>query len=241
MNTVQRQYDGAGLWVVVPAAGIGSRMQTDRPKQYLPLAGQTVLEHTLKQLLNHPQVKGVVLSLAAEDHYWQDLPTLNDPRIITVVGGEQRCHSVLNGLLALTERIDVADWVLVHDVARPCLSYVELDSLLSAALYTNHDGCVLGLPVRDTMKQTSAKGVVELTPDRACLWHAFTPQMFRLAQLIAALEQCLAKELLVTDEASAMEQCGYTVQMVAGSANNIKITRPEDLPLAEFILAMAGK
>lgn len=223
-------------WVVVPAAGIGSRMQADRPKQYLPLADTTVLEYTLNQLLSHPRVRGVIVSLAEYDQYWPDLSIASDPRVIAVAGGEERCHSVLNGLKKMMVYAGPADWVMVHDVARPCLSHSELDSLFNAAETATVDGFVLGMPVRDTMKQTTQEGIVETSPDRSRLWHAFTPQMFRLGELLAAIDTCLQQGVQVTDEASAMEQCGHSVQMVAGSANNIKITRPEDLPLAEFIL-----
>jgi len=226
----------SSCWVVVPAAGIGSRMQADRPKQYLPLAGATVLEHTLKQLLAHRKVKGLIVSVAEHDEYWPALKLAGDPRVIAVAGGEERCHSVLNGLKKLMTYAGPADWVMVHDVARPCLSHDELDSLFYAAETQVVDGFVLGMPVRDTMKQTTSEGVVETSPDRSRLWHAFTPQMFRLGELLAAIDTCLQDGKLVTDEASAMEQCGHSVRMVTGSANNIKITRPEDLPLAEFIL-----
>lgn len=228
-------------WVVVPAAGIGSRMQADRPKQYLPLADTTVLEYTLNQLLTHSRVRGVIVSVAEYDQYWSDLSIASDPRVIAVAGGEERCHSVLNGLKKMMVYAGPADWVMVHDVARPCLSHSELDSLFSAAETATVDGFVLGMPVRDTMKQTTQEGIVETSPDRSRLWHAFTPQMFRLGELLAAIDTCLQQGMQVTDEASAMEQCGHSVQMVAGSANNIKITRPEDLPLAEFILGVANK
>ena len=223
-------------WVVVPAAGIGARMQADRPKQYLPLAGMTVLEYTLKKLLAHQGVKGLIVSVAEHDPYWSALDISNHPRVIAVPGGQERCHSVCNGLQELIKHLAPSDWVMVHDVARPCLTHQELDALFAAAALNQADGFVLGMPVRDTMKLTNSDGVVEGTPDRSRLWHAFTPQMFRVEALLSAIESCLATGYLVTDEASAMEQCGHTVQMVAGSANNIKITRPEDLPLAEFIL-----
>ncbi|MEH6358953.1 MAG: 2-C-methyl-D-erythritol 4-phosphate cytidylyltransferase [Pseudomonadales bacterium] len=231
----------ASCWVVVPAAGIGSRMQANRPKQYLPLAGTTVLEYTLRQLLAHRKVKGLIVSVAEHDEYWPVLKIAGDSRVIAVAGGQERCHSVLNGLKKLMAYAGPADWVMVHDVARPCLSHDELDSLFDAAETKTADGFVLGMSVRDTMKQTTCEGIVEDTPDRNCLWHAFTPQMFRLGELLAAIDACLQDGKLVTDEASAMEQCGHSVQMVSGSANNIKITRPEDLPLAEFILGERTK
>lgn len=226
----------SSCWVVVPAAGIGARMQADRPKQYLPLANATVLEYTLKQLLAHPKVKGLIVCVAEHDEYWPTLDIAGNTRVIAVAGGDERGQSVLNGLTKLMAYAGPSDWVMVHDAARPCLSNEDLSSLFLAAETAECNGFVLGMPVRDTMKQTAPNGVVESTPERSGLWHAFTPQMFRLGELLAAIDSCLAAGKDITDEASAMEQCGHSVQMIAGSANNIKITRPEDLALAEFIL-----
>lgn len=223
------------FWVVVPAAGVGERMLADRPKQYLPLAGKSVLEQTLNRLLSHPGIIGVVLVLAEDDSYWEQTELVAETRIVITRGGEQRFHSVLNGLKRLAEIIPKQDWVMVHDAARPCISHDDLNSLILATPKTK-DGLVLGAPVRDTMKQADSSAQVLSTLDRSCLWHAFTPQVFRLGELEAALTDCLDKNLPVTDEASAMEYCGYHPQMVPGSEHNIKITRPKDLCLAEMIL-----
>lgn len=223
------------FWVVVPAAGVGERMQADRPKQYLRLAGKTILEHTLSRLLEHPAVAGVVAVIADRDRYWETTAFAGDSRVIVAAGGRERYHSVLNGLAKLTALVAPQQWVLVHDVARPCLCLADIDALIGA-IAGDADGYLLGAPVRDTMKQTDGSGRVMATAERAGLWHAFTPQLFRLGQLQGALSDCLAKGVLVTDEASAMELCGFHPQMVAGSEQNIKITRPSDLPLAEWIL-----
>ena len=167
-------------WCVIPAAGIGQRMGADCPKQYLPLGDRTIIEHTLARLLDHPAIAGVVVAVAEQDARWQAL-TLNDPRIHTVIGGEERADSVAAGLAWLGERIDAAQWVLVHDAARPLVTHAELDQLM--AVCEKGSGAVLGSPVRDTMKRTASDHRVAATVDRDQLWHAFTPQMFRLGEL----------------------------------------------------------
>lgn len=225
----------------MPAAGVGARMLADRPKQYLPLVGKMVLEQTVSRLLKHPKVVGIVLVLGADDLYWTESYLASDPRIYVAQGGAQRSHSVLNGLSRLAQIIPTQEWVMVHDAARPCVSHEDLDSLILATLNTK-DGLVLGSPVRDTMKQADSSARILATLDRSTLWHAFTPQVFRLGELVEALTTCIDKNLPVTDEASAMEHCGYHPQMVQGSEQNIKITRPMDLILAELILkAEAGE
>lgn len=235
-----KQPSQARFWVVVPAAGIGSRMGADKPKQYLPLLGKTVLEWTLGSLLGHARISGVVVALAADDKHWENTCFAQDQRVVTVSGGEERCHSVLNGLDQLAGGLAPEQWVMVHDVARPCISHGDLDQLI-AATATAADGLVLGAPVRDTMKQTDAGRRVTLTAERGNLWHAYTPQVFRLGQLQASLQRCLEQHLLVTDESSAMEQCGFQPQMVPGNEHNIKITWPGDLALAELILTSAAE
>jgi 2-C-methyl-D-erythritol 4-phosphate cytidylyltransferase len=225
---------------VVPAAGVGVRMLADRPKQYLLLAGKTVLEQTLSRLLKHPKVVGIVLVLGVDDLYWTESYLASDPRILIARGGAQRSHSVLNGLNRLAQIISTQEWVMVHDAARPCISHEDLDSLILATANTK-DGLVLGAPVRDTMKQADDSARILATLDRNTLWHAFTPQIFRLGELVKALTTCIDKNLPVTDEASAMEHCGYHPQMLQGSEQNIKITRPMDLILAELILKTEAK
>ncbi|MGD9169485.1 MAG: 2-C-methyl-D-erythritol 4-phosphate cytidylyltransferase [Candidatus Thiodiazotropha sp.] len=226
----------ARCWVVVPAAGVGQRMGAQIPKQYLSIAGRRVIDHTLERLLNHPRIAGIYLALSAEDKLWQECEFADDPRIVRVEGGEQRCHSVLNALRALKQQAVDEDWVLVHDAARPCLSRKDLDRLIDT-LIDHPLGGLLGIPVRDTLKSVNADGEVEGTVTRNGLWHALTPQMFRLGILYQALENVVAKGALVTDDASAIELAGYRPLMVEGEAGNIKITRPEDLLLAADYLS----
>lgn len=224
-------------WVLVPAAGVGKRMSSAIPKQYLPLAGRPVIAHTLTTLLGHPSIAGGVVAIGAEDEWWPLVAAeLNTAKLLLVVtGGTERCHSVLNGLEALREQGTPSDWVLVHDAARPCLTAGDLGRLL-AELADDPVGGLLAIPVRDTLKQADATGRVAATVDRSRLWHALTPQMFRLGRLHEALRAALARGLLVTDEAAAMEAAGFAPRLVEGRADNLKITRPEDLALAEFYL-----
>nr|WP_286948383.1 2-C-methyl-D-erythritol 4-phosphate cytidylyltransferase [Pseudomonas sp. UBA6718] len=217
------------FWVVIPAAGIGSRMRADRPKQYLQLAGRTILEHTLDCFLDHPRLKGLVLSLAADDPFWPALPCATDPRIQRVEGGAERADSVLAGLLRLVELgAQEGDWVLVHDAARPNLARSDLDRLL-AELADDPVGGLLAVPARDTLKRIGADGRVAETVDRSLIWQAYTPQMFRFAALHRALADALVAGVSVTDEASALEWAGQAPKLVEGRADNLKITRPEDL------------
>ena len=217
------------FWVVIPAAGIGSRMRADRPKQYLQLAGRTILEHTLDCFLDHPRLKGLVLSLAADDPFWPALPCATDPRIQRVEGGAERADSVLAGLLRLVELgAQEGDWVLVHDAARPNLARSDLDRLL-AELADDPVGGLLAVPARDTLKRIGADGRVAETVDRSLIWQAYTPQMFRFATLHRALADALVAGVAVTDEASALEWAGQAPKLVEGRADNLKITRPEDL------------
>lgn len=217
------------FWVVIPAAGIGSRMRADRPKQYLALAGRTILEHTLHCFLDHPRLRGLVLSLAADDPWWPTLSCAGDPRIQRAEGGTERADSVLAGLLQLIELgAQPDDWVLVHDAARPNLSRSDLDLLLQE-LADDPVGGLLAVPARDTLKRTGADGRVAETVDRSLIWQAYTPQMFRLAALHRALADALVADVAVTDEASALEWAGLAPKLVEGRADNLKITRPEDL------------
>jgi len=223
------------FWAVVPAAGVGKRMASAIPKQYLLLAGRTVIDQTLGRLLNHPQIQAIFVALSEQDGWWSDSTFVADPRVTRVVGGSERCHSVLNALDALSAVAAENDWVLVHDAARPCLRSSDLDRLISQ-LSSHSVGGLLGVPVRDTMKRTNSGDEVIETVSRKALWHAFTPQMFRLGLLRSALKQALERDEMVTDEASAIELAGLQPLMVEGHADNIKITRPEDLALATFFL-----
>lgn len=235
------------LWPILPAAGVGARMQAQCPKQYLTLKGRYLIDHTLDCFLTYPQFQQAVVVLSDQDAYWQSSHFANDVRIIRASGGQERADSVLSGLNAIQSLAKPNDWVLVHDVARPCLRHSDLDHLIEqvfqlASQDPNGSGIggLLASPVRDTMKRSRAVNNVNLidhTVDREALWHAMTPQMFRYAELKQALQQCLQQQQLVTDEASAMEHLGWSPILVDGRPDNIKVTHPNDLALAELYLS----
>jgi 2-C-methyl-D-erythritol 4-phosphate cytidylyltransferase len=223
---------------IVPAAGVGRRMMANRPKQYLPLLGKTVLEHTVEKLLDLTCIDQIIVVVSVDDPYFTTLSIAQDPRVIRVAGGKERSDSVLCGLnYALQHQL--AEWALVHDAARPCFDAKDIESLIEHAL--RHDvGAILASPVRDTMKRSDADFLIQHTVDRTQLWHALTPQLFKVEPLKQALEAAMVAGLSVTDEASAFEFIGHAPLLVSGKASNIKITQPEDLALAEFYLGRTG-
>ncbi len=225
----------ASYWCVVPAAGVGKRMGADHPKQYLSLLDKTVCEHTLLRLLSVPAIEKIIVCLSPEDTWWPRLSLQGDPRILTVEGGQERCHSVLNGLHFLRSLAADQDWVLVHDVARPCVRREDINTLINATR-DHKDGGILATPVRDTLKRAGEQQQIQETVDRTCLWHALTPQLFRVGALTHALESALAAGATITDEASAIEWAGGDPLLVEGHPDNIKITHPSDLSLALLYL-----
>ena len=225
------------VWCVIPAAGVGKRMQSATPKQYLRLHGKTVLEHSLACFLQHPAITGIVVVVSVGDEYWPELvPSYQGKSVYQTMGGKERADSVLNGLKYLQQELAVTDSVkvLVHDAARPCLSQQDLNTLLTA---NAEQGALLATPVRDTMKRAfKNQKIVSHTEERADLWHALTPQIAPLGLLVHALEQGLQMGASITDEASALEHLGLNPLLVEGDVRNLKITRPADLALAEFFL-----
>ena len=227
----------SAIWAVVPAAGIGTRMNAVIPKQYLPLDGRPVLEHTLKRLLSIEQVSGLVVSVRDDDQHWSSIKLDTDKPVIRAVGGNERNDSVLNALKALKHQpgFNQDDWVLVHDAVRPCVQQADIELLIST-VDGNNSGGLLALPVRDTMKRQNSDLSVKQSVDRTGLWHALTPQLFPWKKLYQALEATAKVGVPVTDESSAMEHAGYNPVLVQGHDDNIKITRPGDLRLAELYL-----
>jgi 2-C-methyl-D-erythritol 4-phosphate cytidylyltransferase len=225
----------ARCWAVLPAAGTGSRMGGDMPKQYLEICGATLLEHSLRALLRCEELSGIVVPLHPLDSRAALLPMMADARVQTVIGAAQRCGSVLAALEALAVRAAPRDWVLVHDAARPCVRHGDIQRLMQVVISSGVGG-LLAEPIVDTVKQATDSARVLRTLDRATLWRAQTPQMFRLGELLEALKQALARSMDVTDEASAMELAGHPVQLVEGSAGNLKVTVPTDLHLAAWYL-----
>ncbi len=212
-------------------------MGSATPKQYLELRGRPILSHTLERLCGHGRIAGVAVALADDDGWWTEARVGEAHRVLRARGGEERCHSVLAGIERLVEAGAAGgDWVMVHDAVRPCVRGADLTRLIEETLGSGADGGLLGTPVRDTMKRTGVGGAVESTVDRERLWHAHTPQMFRLGALAEALRDAIDAGVLVTDEAQAIEHAGGRPVMVEGHPDNIKITRPEDLRLAALFL-----
>lgn len=230
----------ARFWAVIPAAGTGTRMRSDVPKQYLPLAGSTVIEHVLDVFLSHPRVAGISVAIAETDTYWRQYLLRSQGKPLRIGrGGAQRSHSVSNLLQSLRQELNQQDWVLVHDAVRPCLHASDLD-LLMDTLRQEPVGGILATPLVDTVKSVDPEHRISATPTRQNLWRAFTPQMFRYGLLVGALDAALKRGESPTDEAAAMESAGHTVRVVEGRSDNIKITRQEDLALAEAILSKTG-
>jgi 2-C-methyl-D-erythritol 4-phosphate cytidylyltransferase len=219
----------------MPAAGIGRRFGTERPKQYAPLCGRTVIEWALALFLSDLRCAGAVVALAHEDPYWT---AIAPPAVTVAPGGQERSHSVRNGLAALADRARHDDWVLVHDAARPCLPRGDLDLLLEE-LAGHPVGGLLATPAADTLKRADGSRDVLQTVDRAGLWRALTPQMFRYGRLCEALDRAHAAGRLPTDEAQAIEWLGDRPRLVEGAAANLKITSAADLAIAAALLKEA--
>ena len=217
---------------IVPAAGIGSRMGAAIPKQYLSLGQETILSHTLERLLTHPAISQVIVALHPEDDLFQQLPLATHPKLTQVTGGAERADSVLAAL----QVVENDAWALVHDAARPCLTHNDINKLM-LALNQFPQGAILAAPVRDTMKRGNADGTIEHTVERTQLWHALTPQLFPASALKHNLQQALRAKATITDEASAMEWAGIHPGLVAGRVDNIKVTHPDDLELAQLFLS----
>ena len=205
------------------------------PKQYLEVAGQTLIEHSLRALLGHPGVDGVMVALSPDDPFWAGWREMEGKPIYTCRGGAERADSVLAALQALPATVSEDQWVLVHDAARPCLRGVDLSRLLAIG-QADPIGAILAAPVRDTIKRADDQLRIGKTEPREALWRALTPQLFRRGGLTRALQAALSEGVVITDEAMAMERLGLRPRLVEGSEDNIKVTTPADLALAEFIL-----
>jgi 2-C-methyl-D-erythritol 4-phosphate cytidylyltransferase len=225
------------FYALIPAAGIGTRLRGEIPKQYLALAGKPMLWHAVASVCVAP-VQSVFVVLAPQDrefarHDWSAFAGKLEP---LYCGGETRRDSVYNGMVAAMAGVDADDWMLVHDAARPCLPRRDLDSLI-AETREDQIGGILALPAADTVKKAAKDEAGALrvagTEDRSQMWLAQTPQMFRCGLLVQALKDA---KTAVTDESGAVEQLGLKPRLVAGSRENIKVTFPEDMKIAEAIL-----
>ncbi|SDY43605.1 2-C-methyl-D-erythritol 4-phosphate cytidylyltransferase [Lysobacter sp. yr284] len=222
------------IWAVLPAAGRGQRFGGDTPKQYLHIAGKPLIEHALAALLAHPRVAGAMVALSASDELWPGWSELLGKPVLRCTGGNERADSVLAALRALPPQVGEDALVLVHDAARPNLRGEDIGRLIAAA-EAAPDGAILGAPLRDTLKR-AGRGRIVGTEPRDGLWRAFTPQAFRRGALTAALADAARAGVAVTDEASAMERSGAQPWLVEGREDNLKVTTPADLALAEYLI-----
>ena len=221
------------FFALLPAAGVGSRMGADCPKQYLDLLGRPMLWHAIRVFERFPAIARTYVVLSPEDGWWDGHDWSGLAKLAVLrCGGASRAESVLNGLRAVAGEVAAEDWMLVHDAARPCLSPRLLQRLLDEV---DGDGVggILAAPVADTLKRQAADGRILETVPRAGLWGAQTPQMFRHGLLLRALE---AAGPQVTDEASAVEALGHSPRLVESDLTNLKVTFPRDLELAALLL-----
>jgi 2-C-methyl-D-erythritol 4-phosphate cytidylyltransferase len=227
-------------FVVIPAAGSGRRFSASLPKQYAALGSSTVVEHSLSRFEEDPDCAGIVVAVARDDALWPVIAARRSRLIETAEGGTERAHTVRNALRALATRARSDDWIMVHDAARPCFSSSDLQ-LLKRELASHPVGGLLAVPLADTLKRALEPGAhahVDSTIDRNGLWRAATPQVFRCGVLLRAIEAALDAGRTPTDEAQAIEWSGQRPMLIAGRADNIKVTTADDLALAAAILSV---
>lgn len=226
----------SSIWAIVPAAGVGKRMASGTPKQYLSIHGKTILEHSIERLLSVVDIAGVIVAIHEQDKIWANLAISKHPQVKVVLGGQERMHSVMNALRFLkTINNQQNQFVLVHDAVRPCVRASDIQKLIHA-LSTDDVGGLLAAPLVDTLKRSDAQGRVAETIDRSHCWRAQTPQMFRIALLKKSFEVLLNRKRIVSDEAAALEASGFKPKIIEGHSDNIKLTLPGDLALVEAIL-----
>lgn len=221
-------------WVVIPAAGLGSRFSQQRPKQYWMVGDIPLLEYTLALFLKQPWIKGVVVAIQDNDPYFKQIDPSIRSQVTTVTGGDTRAQSVMNALVSLSKHAHATDWVLVHDAVRPCLHTRDLEALRQ--LHVDPVGGILAKRVVDTLKRVNVDHRITQTIEREGMWQAQTPQMFRLELLTKALANASMLQLTVTDEASAVEALGYTPHVVSALHPNPKLTYTADLPYIAHLI-----
>lgn len=222
-------------WMIVPAAGSGQRFGTELAKQFHPIGEKLVADHTLGRLLTIPNIKKILVPCDISCGYWTQVSATADKRVELIAGGAERVHSVLKGLLALADIAASDDWVLVHDMARPCITSGDIKRLINQ-LQGHPVGGILATPISDTLKKVDDHNRIEATTNRSDYRAAQTPQMFRYGLLVKALEAMLAEQQVPTDEAAAIEYIGEQAMIIEGRRDNIKITHREDLIIAQAIM-----
>ena len=224
-------------YVIIPAAGIGVRMQLDIPKQYCKLSNdKTILDNTLEKFIDNQFFDRIFLALISEDEFWSQSIYYNHPKIKTYVGGETRFESVYNGLKSIKGNSD--DWVFVHDAARPCVDVQNIIDLYEQTKTSHSQAGILAVKAFETVKKVGVKNIIVNTLDRNNIWLAQTPQLSRLGQLEKSCDFCSSNNLIskITDEASALELYGINPIVIEGSRKNIKITTQDDLDFANWWL-----
>lgn len=219
---------------IIPAAGIGKRMKSIIPKQYIMIAKKTIIEHTINTLLLHPKIKNIIVVLNKKDKFFKTLIISKNKKIITVIGGNTRCKSVFLGLKQAI-KIKNIHWILIHDAVRPCVSMNDINKLLNT-INTTNIGSIIAVPIKDTVKYSKNNSIINYTLKRNHLWLALTPQLFPKKLLFYCLQHTINNKLFITDESSALEYCGYLPKIVLGRSDNIKITIQDDLKFAEYCL-----
>ena len=234
----------ANYWAIVPAAGTGQRFGAELAKQFHSIGDKLVADHTLGRILSITKIKKILVPCDTSAEYWQQVSALKDQRVELIAGGAERVHSVLNALHALADSAASDDWVLVHDMARPCITSGDINKLIDQ-LEGHKVGGILATPISDTLKKIAPKKItsqnaiestIEKTLDRSDYRGAQTPQVFRYGLLVRALEAILKERQVPTDEASAIEYLGEQAMIIEGRRDNIKITHREDLIIAQAIM-----
>ena len=223
----------ARFHVIIPAAGSGSRMGADAPKQYLSLNGKSLIQHVIKVFDLATKIDSINIILSESDAHWRSTYlNLSNKTQVHYCGGDTRAATVLNGLNAIQVQVEADDWILVHDAARPGLSNLLLNQLLGA-LVNDEVGGLLAMPLADTLKRADSEQRVSATVPRTDLWQAQTPQMFKYATLKKALTEFVGTP---TDEAEAIEALGLKPKLVTGELRNLKVTYPQDLAVLSALL-----
>ena len=217
--------------VAMPAAGLGVRMGGVR-KPFLELNGEPILRHSLRPFLEHPRVRALAVALCEEDYLEPPEWLVSiDPRILLVKGGASRGKSVWAAIQALPQEVEL---VAVHDAARPLVTGAIIDRCIQEA--AKGRGAVAGWPAVDTLKQVGEGDRIRATLRREGVWHAQTPQVFPREMVERAYREAFESGTSDTDDSALVERLGGEVVMVKGSSSNLKVTRPQDLPLAELLL-----
>lgn len=237
IKCIEKMIQQNRIWAIIVAGGMGKRMGTDKPKQYISVCGKPVIHHTLSRVCSSRLIDGVVVGIQEADLWWKSDPFFDTRMLGVYAAGAERVDTVQNGLHYLLEHENVADtdWALVHDAVRPCILQQDIENLVNEAI-RNRSGAVLGGLLADTLKRTDENDRVLSTIPRNRFWRTYTPQMFKIRDLINGIDETRGRGLTVTDECMAVEAVGIQPILVTGHPANIKVTVQSDLDLVELYL-----